>query len=119
MIVGGAGAVGSLAVQLLKATTSAFVIATGSRPESRAWCKKLGADLVVDHGSDIAGQLAAANVLEIDMVLSTAATADNLAWISKVLRPYGHAAFTDVVPPLDVGPMGPLGAQSPSLQSSV
>nr|WP_186093928.1 hypothetical protein [Burkholderia gladioli] len=32
LIVGGAGAVGSLAVQLLKATTSVFVIATGSRP---------------------------------------------------------------------------------------
>nr|WP_208455669.1 zinc-binding dehydrogenase [Burkholderia gladioli] len=118
LIVGGAGAVGSLAVQLLKATTSVFVIATGSRPESRAWCEKMGADLVVGHGSDIAGQLAAANVLEIDMLLSTAATADNLAWISKVLRPYGHVAFTDVVSPLDVGPMGPLGAKSPSLQSS-
>lgn len=115
LIIGGAGAVGSLATQVLKATTSAFVIATGSRPESRDWCAKMGADLVVDHSGDVVAQLAAANIQDIDMVLSTAATADNLDWIAKVLRPYGHIAFTDVVPPLDLGPMGPLCAKAPSL----
>jgi NADPH:quinone reductase-like Zn-dependent oxidoreductase len=115
LIIGGAGAVGSLATQILKATTAAFVIATGSHPESRDWCAKMGADMVIDHSDDVAAQLAAANIRAIDMVLSTAGTADNLGWISKVLRPYGHIAFTDVVPPLDLGPMGPLGAKAPSL----
>lgn len=115
LIIGGAGAIGSLATQMLKATTSAFVIATGSRRESRDWCAKMGADLVVDHSGDVAAQLDAANIREVDMVLSTAATADNLGWIAKVLRPYGHIAFTDAVSPLDLGPMGPLGAKAPSL----
>ena len=50
--VGGAGGVGSLATQLLKARTKAFVIATASRPESREWCRKMGADLVIDHTGD-------------------------------------------------------------------
>ena len=38
LVVGGAGGVGSLATQLLTARTSASVIATASRPASRAWC---------------------------------------------------------------------------------
>jgi zinc-binding alcohol dehydrogenase family protein len=114
LVIGGAGAIGSLATQLLKATTSAFVIATGSRLDSREWCCKMGADLVVDHSGDVPVQLAAANVREIDMVLSTAATAQNLGWIANVLRPYGHIAFTDVATP-DISPFGPLGAKAPSL----
>ncbi|WP_108460665.1 alcohol dehydrogenase catalytic domain-containing protein [Devosia naphthalenivorans] len=47
LVVGGAGGVGSLATQLLKARTGALVIATASRPESREWCEAMGADLVV------------------------------------------------------------------------
>jgi NADPH:quinone reductase-like Zn-dependent oxidoreductase len=49
LIVGGAGGVGSIATQLLKAETSALVISTASRPESREWCHEMGADLVIDH----------------------------------------------------------------------
>ena len=115
LIIGGAGSIGSMGTQVLKATTSAFVITTASRPESRAWSTKMGADLVVDHTGDVPAQLAAANIHEVDMVLSTAGTADNLGWIAKIIRPYGHIAFTDMVPPLDLGPMGPLGGKSPSI----
>jgi NADPH:quinone reductase len=35
LIIGGAGGVGSIATQLLKAETNALVIGTASRPESR------------------------------------------------------------------------------------
>lgn len=115
LIIGGAGAIGSLATQLLKAATSTAVIASASRGDSRAWCSRMGADLVVDHYDDIPAQLAAAGVREVDFVLSTAATAKNLGWIASVLRPYGHIAFTDVVPPLDISPFGPLGVKAPSL----
>ncbi len=115
MIIGGAGAIGSLGTQVLKATTSAFVIATASRPESREWCSKMGADLVVDHHGDMPAQLAAADIHEVDMVLSTAGTAANLGAIASLIRPYGHIAFVDPVPPLDLGPMGPLGGKAPSL----
>ncbi|MDB5977298.1 MAG: hypothetical protein JWR07_4058 [Nevskia sp.] len=95
LIVGGAGAVGSLATQLLKAKTNAFVISTGSRTESKSWCTKMGADLVLDHSGDIPAQLAAANVTNVDMVLSTANTVDNLSWIAQVLRPFGHLSIMD------------------------
>ncbi len=95
LIIGGAGGVGSLATQLLKAKTKAFVISTASRPESKAWCLKMGADLVVDHADDVAAQLASANIPNVDMVLSAAKSADNIGWIAKLLRPFGHLSVVD------------------------
>ena len=105
LILGGAGGVGSLATQLLKARTKAFVIGTGSRSESKAWSKKMGADLVLDHGGDIAEQLASVGIPHLDLVLSTAKTAEQIGWIARVLRPFGHLSVVDGGPSLDVSPL--------------
>ena len=51
LIIGGAGGVGSIAIQLARTLTKLTVIATASRPETQAWCKTLGAHHVVDHSS--------------------------------------------------------------------
>lgn len=115
-IIGGAGAVGSLATQLLKARTPALVIGTGSRPESGAWSSQMGADLVLDHASDLAAQLADAGIPHADMVLSTAGTARNLPQITAVLRPFGHLAVVDGAPSLD---LSPLMGTSPSLHTEM
>jgi zinc-binding alcohol dehydrogenase family protein len=101
LIVGGAGGVGSLATQLLKAKTKAFVIATASRPESRDWCLKMGADLVIDHTSNLVEQLKSANIPDVDMVLSTAGTADNFEHLAEILRPFGHICLVDMTPSID------------------
>ena len=105
LVLGGAGAVGSLATQLLKAKTKAFVISTGSRPESRSWCSKMGADPVLDHAGDVAAQLAAADIPHVDMVLSTAKTAANIAWITQLLRPFGHLSVVDASTSFDASPL--------------
>ena len=105
LILGGAGGVGSMATQLLKARTNAFVISSGSRPESRVWCEEMGADLVVDHTGDVAAQLAAAGIPHVDVVFSTADTAKNLGWIAGLLRPFGHLSFVDGSAALDVSPL--------------
>jgi NADPH2:quinone reductase len=110
LIVGGAGGVGSLATQLLKARTKAFVITTASRPESQEWCEKMGADLVVDHTKDVASQLVSANIQHLDMVLSTAGTSENISWIAKLLRPFGHVSVVDMAPSLDLGVLAPKSA---------
>ena len=102
LIVGGAGAVGSVATQLLKAKTQAYIIATASRPESREWCRKMGADLVIDHTNDIEKQLASSNIAAVDLVLSTAKTVENLGWIARILRPFGHLCMVDGSPSLDI-----------------
>jgi len=49
LIIGAAGGVGSIAIQLAKVVAGLEVIATASRPESRDWCQSLGADYVVSH----------------------------------------------------------------------
>lgn len=105
LIVGGAGGVGSLTTQLLKVKTSAFVVSTASRPESRDWCRTMGADLVVDHTADMGEQLRHAGIAHVDMVLSTAATADGLPRIAALLRPFGHVSTVDVGAPLDLAPL--------------
>ena len=46
LIVGGAGGVGSIAIQLAKKLSRLKVVATASRPQSTEWCKRLGADHV-------------------------------------------------------------------------
>ena len=48
LIIGGAGGVGSMGIQLAK-IAGLKVIATASRPESIAWVKELGANEVVSH----------------------------------------------------------------------
>lgn len=105
LIVGGAGGVGSLATQLLKARTSAFVVSTASRPQSQDWCRAMGADLVVDHTADVCEQLGQAGIQQVDMVLSTTHTVNNLPWIGALLRPFGHLSAIDLATPLDVTPL--------------
>lgn len=56
LIIGGAGGVGSMAIQLAK-MAGLTVIATASRPESSDWCRSLGADHIINHHGDMPGQL--------------------------------------------------------------
>lgn len=105
LIIGGAGGVGSAAIQLLKAKTQARVVATASRPETIAWVRELGADDVVDHHGDLAAQLAALGVREVDAVLSTTHTERHLAAINAVLRPFGHLTLIDDPASLDIVPL--------------
>jgi zinc-binding alcohol dehydrogenase family protein len=59
LIIGGAGGVGSIGIQLAK-IAGLQVIATASRPESVAWVKELGADRVVSHKNlvkEVGGQV--------------------------------------------------------------
>lgn len=49
LIIGGAGGVGTYAIQFAKKILDLKVIATASRPETKQWCLDYGADLVVNH----------------------------------------------------------------------
>jgi zinc-binding alcohol dehydrogenase family protein len=68
LLIGAAGGVGSIAVQLAKKLAGLRVIGTASRPESSRWVQELGADAVVDHTGDLAGQMSAAGMPEADYV---------------------------------------------------
>jgi hypothetical protein len=56
---------------------------------------------VIDHSKDIQEQLAAEDIELVDMVLSTAKTAENLPWIAKLLRLFGHLSVIDMSPSLN------------------
>ena len=56
LIIGGAGGVGSIGIQLAKAS-GLRIIATASRPETVAWVKELGADQVVNHRENLVSQI--------------------------------------------------------------
>jgi zinc-binding alcohol dehydrogenase family protein len=105
LVIGGAGGVGSTAIQLLKTATSARVVATASRPETIAWCRELGADDVIDHRRVLDEQLAAIGLREVDVVFSTSHTDAQLPQITAVLRPFGHLVLIDDPPTFDIAPL--------------
>jgi len=93
LVVGGAGGVGSIALQLARTLTSATVIATASRPESVAWAQALGAHHVVDHGAPLKPQLAALGLPLVDYVFCTADTDSHFAQLVEVAAPMGVLCF--------------------------
>ena len=103
-IIGGAGGVGSIAVQLAKRLTGLKVIATASRPESQAWVEALGADHVVDHGGDIPAQLKAIGHPAVRYVFSTTQTDRHLPAIVDAIAPQGRFGLIDDPPALDALP---------------
>ncbi len=105
LVIGGAGGVGSVAIQLLKAKTKARVIATASRPETIDWVKRLGADHTIDHHGDLVGQLEGLGIRAVDAVLSTTHTDRYLPAINALLRPFGNLSVIDDPPVLDVAPL--------------
>lgn len=107
LVLGGAGGIGSIAIQLLKARTRAKVIATASRPESKRWVEAMGADVVLDHSQDLAAQLAQHGLEKVDMVLATRSSASHLATIPQLLKAYGHLSLLDAFQSLDVSGLTP------------
>lgn len=67
LIIGGAGGVGSIAIQLAK-IAGQTVITTASRAETIAWVKALGADHVINHRAPLRPQIEALALRQIDNV---------------------------------------------------
>ncbi|WP_347467036.1 zinc-binding alcohol dehydrogenase family protein [Burkholderia stagnalis] len=89
LIVGGAGGVGSIAIQLAKTLGKLHVIATASRPASAQWVRTLGADQVVDHFGDLPAQLRDAGHAQVDYVLIFNDTDRHFPAAAEVIRPQG------------------------------
>jgi NADPH:quinone reductase len=89
LIVGGAGGVGSIGIQLAKKVAKLKVIATASRPESAKWAMELGADHIVDHFGDMPKQLKAAGFDQVDYVLIFNDTDKHFPAAAEVVKPQG------------------------------
>ncbi|WP_289033650.1 zinc-binding alcohol dehydrogenase family protein [uncultured Roseibium sp.] len=104
LIIGGAGGVGSIAVQLASKLTDITVIATASRPETRDWVLNLGADHVVDHSKPLAKQVADLGLGAPAYVFSTTNTDDHLTEIAELIAPQGRFSLIDDPSSLDISP---------------
>jgi zinc-binding alcohol dehydrogenase family protein len=100
LIIGGAGGVGSMAIQLAH-WSGARVLATASRPESIAWCRELGADVVLDHSHDMPAQLAQARLADVGAIFCTSHLEAHWQTIARLIRPQGAVCLID-------DPTGPL-----------
>lgn len=91
LIIGGAGGVGSIAIQIAKKVAGLTVIATASRPETIEWCRQQGADHVVNH-KDLVNEIRKINIAHVDFILDLVDT--NFYWDAMVelIKPQGHIA---------------------------
>ncbi len=102
LVVGAAGGVGSILIQLAKQLTDITVIGTASRPESQAWVTSLGADAVIDHRQPLDEALKAAGYEQVDMVVSLNQTDHHFEAIINALKPQGKLALIDDPELIDV-----------------
>jgi NADPH:quinone reductase len=103
LVIGGAGGVPSIAIQLIRQLTGAVVVATASRPESEAWVRDLGAQHVVNHPKPLAAQIAAiAGLPPVRWIFSTHTDTGSWAEMAKIIAPQGRIGLIDDPEPLDL-----------------
>ena len=88
LIVGGAGGVGSIAIQLAK-MAGQTVVTTASRPETVDWVRKLGADHVITHREPLKAQLDALGLTKIDNVALFNDTDQHWDAAVEIVKPQG------------------------------
>ena len=95
LVIGAAGGVGSILVQLAKQLTGLTVIGTASREVSKEWVKSLGADYVINHSEEFQPQLDALGISNVKYVASLTHTEDHFAQIAEVIAPQGKLCLID------------------------
>ena len=89
LIIGGAGGVGSIAIQIAKKVAKLNVIATASRPETIAWCKKQGADVIVNHRNNLAEEVEQAGYKFVDYIFCLNDTDGHWETMTQAIKPQG------------------------------
>lgn len=103
LIVGAAGGVGSVLVQLARQLTGLTVIGTASRPETQAWVRELGAHHVIDHRQPLSEELKRIGIDQVTHVASLTQTDQHFAQLVEALAPQGRLALIDdPEQPLDI-----------------
>ena len=102
LIIGGAGGVGSIAIQLAR-WAGLKVFATASRPETVDWCKNLGADTVLNHRNNLHEELQSAGTDSVDAIFCTTQMERHWKAMAECIRPQGHVVLIDdPVEPIDI-----------------
>jgi zinc-binding alcohol dehydrogenase family protein len=101
LIVGGAGGVGSILIQLARRLTGLTVIATASRPETKEWCLSLGAHHVIDHSKSLSAQFKSIGMEYAEYIASLTATEMHYEKLVELLAPQGKFGVIDGPKTLD------------------
>jgi zinc-binding alcohol dehydrogenase family protein len=102
LIIGGAGGVGSIAIQLAH-WAGLKVLATASRPETIEWCQKLGADKILNHRNSIYEELKATGAESVDAIFCTTQMEKHWEAMAECIRPQGRIVLIDdPVNPVDI-----------------
>ena len=102
LVIGAAGGVGSILVQLARQLTRLTVIGTASRPDTQDWVYALGAHHVIDHSQPLTEGLARIGIEAVTHVASLTHTDQHYAQIVSALTPQGQLALIDDPGQLDV-----------------
>ncbi len=95
LIVGGAGGVGSILIQIARRLTGLTVVATASRPESQNWCVELGAHAVIDHARPMKEQIEKLKVPPVALIASLTNTDQHYKAIADFMAPQGRYGLID------------------------
>ena len=104
LVIGGAGGVGSILIQLAKKLTDLNVVATASRPETVDWVKKMGADQVVNHRNPLDAEMTSSGIIPRYAAALTH-TEKHFPALVNLIKPRGRIAVIDDPPTLDVLPL--------------
>lgn len=102
LVIGAAGGVGSILVQLARKLTGLTVIGTASRPETEQWVRNLGAHHVIDHSKPLSKELKSIGFDSVQYVASLNQTDQHFAEIVESIAPQGKFALIDDPASLDV-----------------
>ena len=102
LIIGGAGGVGSILIQLARRLTGLTVVATATRPESQKWCLDLGAHAVIDHAKPMKEQIEKLKVPPVGLVASLTFTDQHYKAIAEFIAPQGKFGLIDDPPEFNV-----------------
>lgn len=102
LVIGAAGGVGSILIQLARQLTGLTVIGTASRPETEQWVRGLGAHHVIDHSKPLSQELKKIGFDSVPYVASLNQTGHHMDEIVASITPQGKFALIDDPTSLDV-----------------
>ncbi|CAD6545748.1 Zinc-type alcohol dehydrogenase-like protein [Paraburkholderia kirstenboschensis] len=105
LVIGAAGGVGSMLVQLASSLTKLRVVGTASRAETQSWVRELGAHDVIDHSRPLLEGLRAIGLDNVRLIASLTQTDGHYPQIVEAIAPQGRLGVIDDPEMLDAVPL--------------
>lgn len=102
LVIGAAGGVGSVLLQLARQLTGVTIIGTASRPETAEWIRERGAHHVIDHSVPLAAEITRLGLPPVDYVISLNQSDRHFDQIVELIAPQGKFALIDDPEQIDV-----------------